>query len=172
MSATKSTVLVGRVGGAYGIKGWLRINSFTDPAENILGYTPWHLHAALDGKLRTTVNPAEGKRHGKGLVARFDKVLDRDEAEQLAGLEIRVDRDCMPAPAPGEFYWADLQGLRVVSRAGDELGQVDHLLDTGSADVMVVIGSSRLLIPFIFGETVLNVDLDAGCIQVDWETES
>ncbi len=164
-------MLVGRIGGAYGIKGWLRINSFTEPAENIFSYVPWSLHAALDGKLQRTVQLVQGKPHGKGLVAQLEDVTDRDEAESLRGLEIHVSREFIPEPGAGQYYWADLEGLRVEDKAGNELGQLDQLLDTGSADVMVICGAKRHLIPFIIGETVIDVDLNAGCIRVDWDTE-
>ena len=164
-------MLVGRIGGAYGIKGWLRVTSFTEPAENIFSYTPWSLHAVIDGKLQRTVQLVQGKPHGKGLVVQLENVTDRDEAESLRGLEIHVNREFIPEPEEGQYYWADLEGLRVEDKAGTELGQLDQLLDTGSADVMVVCGDKRHLIPFIIGETVIDVDLNAGCIRVDWDAE-
>jgi 16S rRNA processing protein RimM len=169
MGRDKSTMLVGRIGGAYGIKGWVHIHSFTGPLENIIDYSPWRLHATIDGKLCQSIDVVKGKLHGKGLVAQLQGVNDRNGAESLKGLEIRVERERMPEPAGDKFYWADLEGLRVEDSAGTELGQVDQMLDTGSADVMVITGEQRHLIPFVYGDTVVAVDLDAGCIRVDWD---
>ena len=171
MQSTKADFLVGTLGAAHGIKGWVRVNSFTDPQENIFGYTPWHLRAAGDGSQKGTVIPLEHKAQGKGLIVRLEGIDDRNAAELLRGLEIRVDREHLPPPAEGEFYWADLEGLRVIDQTGTELGHVDHLLDTGSADVMVIVGARRLLIPFIYGQTVIDVDVAAGLLRVDWDSD-
>jgi 16S rRNA processing protein RimM len=168
MGQNKSTVLVGAISGAFGIKGWLKVISFTDPPENIFDYLPWQLHNAPDGLFSREVHMLQGKLHGKGLVVQLEGLTDRDAAELLRGLEIRVRREQMPNPDGDHFYWSDLEGLQVVDTAGNSLGQVDQMLDTNSADVMVITGNVRQLIPFIYGETVLEVDLDAGLIRVDW----
>ena len=169
MGENKSTMLVGGISGAFGVKGWLKVSSYTDPPENIFKYSPWQLCTANDGRPSRTVQLVQGKLHGKGLVVQLEGIDDRDGAESLKGLEIRVERQRVPEPDSGHYYWADLEGLQVRNSAGVVLGQVDHLLDTGSNDVMVVRGEARHLIPFIVGDTVLSVDLDAGFIQIDWE---
>ena len=171
MGDAKSTMLVGRIGGAYGIKGWVHVKSFTEPAETIFGYSPWHLRAPIATRLMQMAELDEGKPHGKSLIAKLQGIADRDAAEGLRGLEIHVDRDRLPELAEGQFYWSDLEGLRVEDSNGVELGQVDHLLDTGAQDVMVVTGKSRHLIPFCYGDTVLGVDLQAGLIRVDWDVD-
>ena len=112
---------------------------------------------------------AQGKPHGKGLIVQLEGIDDRNKAEGLRGMEIRVDRDRMPEPESGHYYWSDLEGLRVEDAAGAELGRLDHMIDTGSADVMVICGEERHLVPFVLGETVLKVDLEAGCIRIDWD---
>jgi 16S rRNA processing protein RimM len=169
MGENKSTMLVGGISGAFGVKGWLKVSSYTDPPENIFKYSPWQLCTANDGRPSRAVQLVQGKLHGKGLVVQLEGIDDRDGAESLKGLEIRVERQRVPEPDSGHYYWADLEGLQVRNSAGVVLGQVDHLLDTGSNDVMVVCGEARHLIPFIVGDTVLSVDLDAGFIQIDWE---
>jgi 16S rRNA processing protein RimM len=169
MGENKSTMLVGGISGAFGVRGWLKVSSFTDPLENILKYSPWQLCVANGGRPSRTVQLVQGKRHGKGLVVQLEGIDGRDEAESLRGLEIRIERQRVPEPESGHYYWADLEGLQVENSAGVVLGKIDHLLDTGSNDVMVVRGEVRHLIPFIYGDTVLSVDLEAGCIQVDWE---
>ncbi|MBT8421845.1 MAG: ribosome maturation factor RimM [Gammaproteobacteria bacterium] len=170
------SVPVGRIAGAYGIKGWVKITSFTDPAENVFKYAPWTLCDSRGNRPDTVVGVLESKAHGKGWVARLEGVADRNAAEEMKGLQIIVGRDRLPEPEVGQYYWADLEGLQVNDQHGKCLGRIDHLLETGSTDVMVIVddagrGNGRCLIPFIEGQTVTSVDLEAGCLQVDWDDE-
>ena len=162
----KNRVVLGKVSGLYGVRGWLKVHSYTDPREAILDYGPWLLN--VDGDWRT-IAIAEGRKHGKTVIARLDGVEDRDHAETFVGDEIAVARESMPATASGEFYWADLEGLQVVHKNGQALGKVAYLIGTGANDVLVVQGDRERLIPFLHGETVLDVDTSAGVINVDWE---
>jgi len=173
MVQDKSVVLVGRMGGAYGLKGWVKISSYTSPLENIFLYSPWHLRQSESGKVIRTTELIEGKTHGKGLIARFAGVEDRDQADNLKGLEVVVERSQLPDPEDGLYYWADLEGLRVETSDGRNLGRVDQMLEAGAADVMLVCGENknRHLIPFIRDEVILAVDLDAGLIRVNWEPD-
>ncbi len=171
MVAGSSLVPIGRIAGPHGIKGWVKISSFTDPAQNVFGYAPWILRDPKGGRSTTQVGVLESRAHGKGWVARLEGVADRNAAELLKGLEIVVDRESMPEPDEGQYYWADLEGMQVEDKVGRVLGRLDHMLETGSADVMVIVGEQqgeRHLIPFIMGDTVVAVDLEARCIRVDW----
>lgn len=168
MEQNKSEVLVGKIAGAFGVKGWLKVSSFTQPPENIFGYEPWQLR---DQGSKRKVKLLTGKTHGKGLIVQFDGVDDRDKANQLKGMEIVVERSLLPIPVEGRYYWTDLEGLKVETGDGRQLGFVDHLIEAGAADVMVVTGDKRYLIPFVIGDTVLHVDLAAGCIRVDWNAD-
>lgn len=177
MSKDEPVVLVGRVAGPYGVKGWIKVSSATQPLENILDYAPWQLCTANSGAIVRQVDLVEGKRHGKGLVVRLANVGDRDEASALQGLDIAVPRSRLPAIDDGGYYWADLEGLRVEQADGRQLGVIDHMLAAGAADVMAVRcvpdgGSKLLFIPFIRDEVVLAVDLNAGVVQVDWDSDS
>lgn len=165
---------IGRITGPYGIKGWLKIHSYTEPLENFLTYGQWHL------KRRGGYEPIEfdgGKRHGKGLVAHMKGVDDRTLAESYRGLTVAIPEDALPQLEDGDYYWRDLQGLKVLCRDGDEqvlLGVVDHLIETGANDVLVVQGCTgsvdqvERLIPYLPGDTVTRVDLERGVIEVDW----
>lgn len=171
-------VPVGRVGSAYGIKGWVKVTSFTDPAENVFAYAPWVLRDSQGNRGDIAIELLESKQHGKGWIAKLDGVTDRNSAEELKGLQIIVDRSRLPEPASGHYYWADLEGLQVQDSNGQVLGHIDHLLETGSADVMVIVNdqaaggeNTRCLIPFIPGDTVTAVDLEAGSLRVNWEDE-
>jgi 16S rRNA processing protein RimM len=177
MSKDESVVLVGRVAGPFGIKGWIKVSSATQPLENILDYAPWQLRNAKSGEIVREVDVADGKLHGKGLVVRLANVSDRDQASTLQGLDIAVPRSRLPEIDDGGYYWADLEGLRVETSDGRQLGVIDHMLAAGAADVMAVRcaqdGNQKLLfIPFIRDEVILAVDLDAGVIQVDWDNDS
>ncbi len=175
MKQNRCPISVGRIAGPFGIKGWVKVASFTDPAENVFSYKPWVLRDQSGRRPELNVALLESRKHGKGWIARLDSSQDRNSAEELKGLEIVIDRSQLPDPETDHFYWADLEGLQVENRNGQAMGRVDHLLETGAADVMVIIGegeAERHLIPFIMHQTVVEVDLDAGCIRVDWkETE-
>lgn len=160
-------VTVGRIVGVHGVRGWVKLLSHTDPIDNLLCYRPWRI--ALDGN-EVELKVLEGRTQGKALVARLDGIEDRDQAMRLVGAEIRIDRAVLPKPRQGEFYWIDLEGLKVRTTEGVVLGVVLHLFATAANDVMVVHGDRERLIPFIRGQFVKSVDLDAG-IEVDWDPE-
>jgi len=144
------------------------VYSYTQPREAILDYPHWFLQQ--DGQWRS-VDIAEGKKHGKGVIARLDGVIDRDAAARLIDCRIAVERNALPATGDGSYYWADLEGLKIVHRDGTPMGQVAYLLETGSNDVLVTTGKPERLIPFILGKVVLDVDVAAGVITVDWELD-
>ena len=169
-------VPVGKVNGLFGVKGWIKVFSDTQPRENILTYSPWFLKRNgqwQEYKLLT------GKAHGKGVIAHLEGCLDRDIAAELIGSEIAIKRDQLAKPAPGEYYWSDLEGLKVINLEGIELGLVDSMLETGANDVMVVIGNDvqgkkgkrERLIPFVTEGTVHEVNLEQGFITVDWDAD-
>ena len=163
---TTQPVVLGRISGLFGVKGWVKVYSYTEPREAVLEYRRWLLSSNDEWREATV---AEGKRHGKTIIARLDGYVDRDQAAELIGTDIAVPRDELPDAEEGRFYWSDLEGLRVVHRDGTELGRVAYLLDTGANDVMVVQGEQERLIPFVMGEVILGVDLADGRIDVDWE---
>jgi 16S rRNA processing protein RimM len=159
-------VILGRVSGLFGVKGWVKVHSYTEPRAAILDYTNWAL--LRDGHWQP-VRLAEGKRHGKSIIARLAGVDDRDDAAAYVGNDIGVVRESLPEPGPGQYYWMDLEGLEVVRVDGRVLGKVAYLLATGANDVLVVKGNQEILIPYIWQKVVQDVDLAAGVIRVDWE---
>ena len=158
-------VLVGKITGAFGIKGWVKVHSFTSPIENIVSYLPWTLKLGPD---EWKIDVLEARIHGKGLVARVETVDDRNAAEAIAGAEIFVARNMLTDLIAGEYYWRDLIGLNVTDTAGQLLGKVDSILETGANDVLVIEGKKRRLVPYVVGEVIKSVDMDAGIIQIDW----
>ena len=130
LDAGQRMITVGRLHGAFGVRGEVKLESFTDPLHAIARYQPWILRDA-----RGQERPCEGVkvREGvKGLIASMPGIADRDAADALRGVEVLVPRSAMPPPADGEYYWVDLLGLAVVNREGVALGQVSDLLSTGS----------------------------------------
>ena len=161
-------VIVGEVVGLYGVRGWVKLHSFTDPRTNLLEFGEVEL--GKGGEWRPT-RIEEGKPHGKGLIGRFEGIGDRDEAATLMGSEIAVRRAQLPETAEEEFYWIDLIGLEVVNEAGETLGTVDRLIETGANDVLVLGGQRERLIPYVKGTVVKKVDRSGGRIVVDWEKD-
>ena len=157
---------MGRVSGAWGVRGWLRVRSDCEPAEQLLDYSTWRLKTAEGWRSHAL---EAGRTHGTGLVVKLAAIDDRERARALAGADIAVERSALPALAEGEYYWADLIGLAVVTRDGRALGRVSGLMATGANDVLVVDGDRERLVPFIDGQVVLEVDLRMRRIEVDWD---
>jgi 16S rRNA processing protein RimM len=161
-------ILIARVAGAFGVRGEVKLQSFTDPENAALRYQPWIL---LHRGAERAVEGARGRVTNKGVVATLPGIDDRDAAEALRGAEVWVDRAQLPPPAPGEYYWVDLEGLKVVNLEGVQLGTVSHLLNTGSNDILSVAGDRERLVPFIEGDFVKSVDFDSRTITVDWDPD-
>ncbi len=165
-------VPVGKLNGLFGVKGWVKIFSNTQPKENILNYSPWFLKR--DGQWQEYKLLA-GKLHGKGVIAQLSGCTDRDSAAELIGSEIAIKREQLAKPASGEYYWNDLIGLLVTNLEGIELGNVVSMLETGANDVIVVHAAGEKgkkrerLIPFITEEVVHEVNLEQGFMTVDWD---
>jgi 16S rRNA processing protein RimM len=167
-------VEVGRVLGAWGIKGWIKVQAFADDPQALFSTKRWHL-LPPDGA-RLAVTPAllrvtQAREHGGMVVAGVQEVVDRNAAEALKGARLFVARSSFPTAGADEYYWVDLIGCNVVNREGVELGTVADLLDTGASSVLrVVQGDSERLIPFV-AAYVDDVDLGARHIRVDWGTD-
>lgn len=169
MSESERRVLLGRIVGAFGVRGEIKLDSFTEPKAEIFRYQPWTLRDA-QGRERT-LDSARGRDTPKGVVATLPDVSDRDTAEALRGTEVWVARSALPPPKAGEYYWIDLEGLRVVNTEGVEFGRVSHLFSTGANDVVVVQGERERMIPFAMPDYVQSIDFDAQLIVVDWDAD-
>lgn len=157
---------MGRIVGLFGVRGWVKVFSYTHPREAVLAYEAWLL--GEKGKWQPA-ELASGQRHGKAVIAQIVGVDDREKAAELVGKEIAVPREALPETEDGQYYWMDLVGSRVIHRDGTELGKVRYMLETGANDVMVVAGEQERLIPFIRDKVVISVDMAEKIINVDWE---
>lgn len=170
-AAAERFVVLGRIAGVFGLRGELKVESYTDPREGICDYSPWLLKQGGTGDDPPVERAVEeGRPHGKGVVVRLQGVTDIDLARALIGAEVLVPRAALPEPAAGEHYWNDLEGMKVVTVDGVELGEVSHLFETGANDVMVVKGDRERLIPYIPG-VISAVDAASRTIRVDWDPE-
>ena len=160
---------VGRIGSPYGVRGWMHVESFTDPAARLLDYREWHLRSRTGEPIARRL--AEGREHGGGLVARLDDVEDRDAAALLQGMSIEVARSALPQLKAREFYQADLIGLAVANLEGIELGAVRHFVETLAGPVMVVQQAAREHWVPATKPYLNKVDLASGRILVDWPAE-
>ncbi len=138
---SRDPVILGRISGFFGVMGWVKIFSYTEPREAILDYRDCLV--MLDGKWRS-LQIAEGKRHSKTVIAKLDGIDDRDAAADYIDADIAVPRECLPDPGDGHYYWSDLEGLSVEHRDGTVLGNVAYMLATGANDVMVVRGDREV----------------------------
>lgn len=157
-------VILGKIGGAFGVHGWVRITSYTDPPENILDYEGWYLRRAGQWQ---AIEIEAGRVTAKGVLAKLAGVETPEEARLQVGIEIAVPRSELPPTAPGEYYWSDLEGLEAVTPEGVTLGRVDHFRTTPGGAVVVVRGDREHWIPFV-KDRIVKVDLDARRIVLDW----
>lgn len=172
--ADQDITILGKITTAFGIKGWVKVYSYTDPAANILEYGNWLLH--IDGQWKPC-RVIAGKLQTKGITVALEGITDRDQALALSQVEIGVLTSELPEPEDDEYYWFQLEGLKVVTADGVLLGQVKELFDSGGGNqVLTVTGCEgsidqrQRLIPY--AETiVLEVDLDKGEIRVDWDPD-
>ncbi len=160
-------VALGRISGLHGVQGWVKVHSDTRPRENILGYSPWYLLRKGGWEARRVLG---GRPQGKTLVAQLEGCTDRDQARELMGATIAVRRSQLDGDGD-DYYWTDLEGLQVVTTGGVALGVVDHLMETGSNDVLVVRGERERLIPWLPDQVIREVSLEEGRILVEWDPD-
>ncbi|MDB5988430.1 MAG: rimM [Nevskia sp.] len=166
-------VALGRVAGVFGIKGWVKVHSYTRPIENILDYSLWSIAARQPYEAKLL----EGRIHGHGLVARITgadgaPIEDRDLAAALLDAEISVEQSQLPKAPAGTWYWSELIGLAVQTVAGEPLGRVTSVFENGAQDVLVIVdGDTERMIPFVQGPIIQSVDTAAGVIVAEWSPE-
>jgi len=158
---------MGRITAPFGVKGWVKVQPNTAAARNLLAYKAWWMEG--DGDWRS-IAVAEAKVHGRTVIAKLEGCEDRDAAAALRGKLVAVPRAELPGTKSGEYYWADLIGLAVVNGAGQALGRITGVLQTGGNDVLVVAGERERLIPFI-ADVIRDVDLAAGVMRVAWDAD-
>lgn len=166
-------IVVGKIFSVHGVRGEVKVYSFTDPIDNLLQYRNWTLRR--EGVVKQ-VELVSGRSTQKDLVAKLKGLDDRDEARLLSGYEICISRSLLPNLTDGDYYWYQLVGLSVINQDGQLFGKVDHLLETGANDVMVVkpcagsLDDRERLLPYT-EQCVLAIDLAAGEMRVEWDAD-
>jgi len=170
MSQASDKVVIGKIGAPYGVKGWVKINSYTEVPEGIFDYSPWLL---ADGK---EYQIDQWRPHGKAIVAKLIDIDSRDDAERIKNLDISIDAEQLPELGDDEVYWRELNGMQVVTTQGYQLGVVKEVFNTGANDVIRVkakvndaFGQKERLIPFVFDSVVQTVDKTERVITVEWD---
>ncbi len=170
----EDVVTLGRFTSAYGVKGWIKVFSYTETMEDILTYSPWLVRKSGQW---TEVKRSGGKKHGKGLIAKLDGIDSPEQVRLFTNLDIAVPKAALPNLKQGEYYWSQLENLLVYTESGELLGRVDHLMETGANDVLVVKGTEESidreerLLPWLPDQVVKEIDLDSGTMRVDWDPE-
>ena len=168
--------MVGKINGLFGVQGWVKIFSHTQPRKNILSYQPWHIQ--IDGQWQT-LDIIKGREQGKTIVAQLKDINDREQAKSMIGIDLYIEKSQLPKLSEGEYYWEDLIGLEVVNQNNVVLGKVSNLVDTGANNVLVVNSDKEPLsgkdgkehwVPYI-EPFLISVDLDKQQILVDWDED-
>jgi 16S rRNA processing protein RimM len=167
VDAQARIVVLGRVVGTFGVKGWVKVLSHTDPPENILRYATWQVGR---GGHWIATEVVEGRATQKAVLARFAGVENPEDARIHLGADVGVRRAELPPPTPGEYYWSDLEGLTATTRDGTSLGRIDHFRSTPAGTIVVVRGEREHWIPFV-KERILKVELEAGRVAFDWAAD-
>jgi len=173
---TSEKVILGRISGVYGVKGWVKVFSYTDPMEAIADYSPWFIRAE-NQTAWTEVKLKSGKRQAKTVVAKLEDCNDRDQAMAYVGTEIAINlQQLEQLKQKDEYYWRELIGLRVINQQNIELGTVKSLLETGANDVLVVVSKVdgneiERLIPWTMDIAIVKIDMVQGIITVEWDAD-
>ena len=166
-------VVMGRIGAPWGVKGWVKLFSYTDPPENLLDYRVFRIIGPTG---QQDIEIDEARPQGQGLVGHIKGCDEREASGRFTGCELQVPKQSLPA-LDEEYYWHQLEGLRVHTLQGEDLGRVHHLMETGANDVLVVRGDEQSLdreerlLPWVRGQVVKEVDLEHGVILVDWDKD-
>lgn len=173
MSSASEILIIGKIGAPYGVKGWVKINSFTQDKDSIFEYAPWTLTSGQSNSQKIKVD--QWRYHSKNLVAKLDGIDSRDDAELIKNAEISIGSSQLPE-LENDYYWKDLIGMQVVNKQGYNMGEIKDMFETGANDVMLVkakindaFGQKERLLPFLYDAVVLNVDKDGKTITVDWD---
>lgn len=151
----------------YGVKGWVKVYSFTEPREGIIKYKPWLIKRQGSWQ---SIDVESAKIHGQLVIAKLAGIDDRDQAALAIGAELSIAREQLPVLSENQYYWSDLIGLDVKNTENVTFGRVDHLFETGANDVLVVKGDKERLIPYI-PDVIKAIDLQEQTMLVDWDEE-
>ena len=164
-------IIIGRIGSAHGLKGWVKIHSFTELKSNIMQYQPWLVSINHDWR---SLEVNEFTIQNKQLLARLPGIDNRDRASEFTHAEIGIYRHQLPDLTKGEYYWEDLIGLTVKNINQTTLGYVDQVVNYGASDILMVKNKANNkdhMIPYVVNQFIKQVDLEQHVIVVDWDPD-
>jgi len=159
-------VIIAKIGSTYGLKGWVKVFSYSEDSTRILDYKSWYIE---DKETWTLTHAQERQTHGKLVIAKFPGFETPEQARSLTGKKIAVRCSDLPTLSKNQYYWRDLEGLTVINQHGESMGKVIYLMETGANDVLVVKGEKEIAIPYLLGTVVTRIDLEKQEIHVNWE---
>ena len=159
-----SRILIGKVSGCFGVKGWLKVFSYTDPRDNITTYANWIVNGVV-------FKAVESKQNGKLIVAKLNGIDDKETAFMLIGQKIEIEKEQLHSLNQGEYYWHDLIGIEVTNKQGVKFGTIKSLLETGAHDVVIIQGERERIIPYIMDKTILEINIEKNSMLVDWHED-
>ena len=162
------TINIGKVIGLHGVKGWLKILSFSSPPENIFNYKSLIISNKYINQI---FHIEDSRKQGKKILIKLDNIDDRTSAESLKESDIYIQRSDLPQLSEDTYYWEDLLGFNVFNQNNIKIGNVDSFIETGSNDVLIVKTrkNKNILIPFIMNKSIKVVNIESHYITVDWE---
>jgi len=160
-------LLVGKINGFFGLQGWVKVFSYTNPRTNILNYSPWSIN--VDGDFQT-IEITNGREQSKTIVAHIKGVDSREDSQKFIGQDVYIDKDQLPKLPKGEYYWHELIGFDVINQDQVKLGIVDYFVETGANNILVVKGNKEHWIPYI-EPFLVSIDSKNKIILVDWDKD-
>lgn len=161
-------IVIGRFGRAHGVKGFITVHSFADPAAAIKDYLPWYIRQDNE---RLPLQISEVRVQDKLILAKIEHIDDRDKVSEYTNVDIEILRSALPKLMSGDYYWHELIGMQVINIADEPLGVVVDLLSTGTHDVLIVDGEKRHLIPYVLDKFITKIDGDKKIIIADWDKD-
>ena len=160
-------LLVGKINGFFGLQGWVKVFSYTNPRTNILNYSPWSIK--VDGNFQS-IDITSGREQSKTIVANIKGIDNREDSQKFIGQDIYINKEQLPELTQGEYYWHELIGFDVINKDEEQLGTVDYFVETGANDVLVVKGKKEYWIPYI-EPFLVSIDSKNNKILVDWDKD-
>jgi len=160
-------LLVGKINGFFGLQGWVKVFSYTNPRTNIINYSPWSIK--VDGNFQT-IDITSGREQSKTIVVHIKGIDNREDSQKFIGQDIYINKEQLPELTQGEYYWHELIGFDVINKDEERLGTVDYFVETGANDVLVVKGKKEYWIPYI-EPFLVSIDSKNNKILVDWDKD-
>ena len=168
MNNQENWIVIARFGRPHGVKGFVTVHSFTEPRDNVLKYANWH--AFINNKWQP-MKLLRAEVQNKSIIVQIEGYPERESVAFLTNIEIAIQRGQLATLEPGEYYWHQLIGMKVINQQGEPFGNVTEIIPTGANDVLVVEGNKRHLIPYLLGQFILDIDSKQQIITVDWDMD-